>query len=256
VEGVSLLSAMMKTAAFGIALSQSVAAFRPPAVHAAPLLHFSFSPTSMCPYGRGCATMLSGDELDALDTSDSWEAQAEAERLWLENQKEQQKKEQRSEPDEPYRAEWRVDEDAHLGLGDDGDDMELADWRSVRAAERLLAQVPAATNIVGSSEPASTPTPVSTPTRVSTPAQPTGATTAANVDRAAQHKQLMNALGAVIGSLTRLEEQMGKQTEALNRVAAQSSAPPSAASSKPLAEGEWDGVVDESAYFDYDIDDV
>ena len=79
---------------------------------------------------RASVFLQHGDELDALDTSDDWEAQLAEMRAWEASQK----------STAPSAGSDGVDEEAHLGLGPD-DDEETPEARSVRQLAEKQAAV-------------------------------------------------------------------------------------------------------------------
>jgi len=205
---------------------------------------------SMPPRCRSPLLMASDDEdedaLDAMDTVSDWDAELAEMKAWEASQKASE-----PAPDDPF----VVDEDAHLGLGDDDDEDPAAQ------ALRQITEKQAAlmlNRIEGQSAQA-----------------------------APSDKAVLTSLEAVLNALAVLGDKVDHLTTKLDNLSAAqpaatvdattepaatkaSSEPPAAkASSVPAAEttdaavpaaeskeDQWDGQVDESAWFDDDGDDM
>ena len=209
------------------------------------------------------------DELDAMDTSDSWDDQLAMQEAWLAAQK---KKQGQAAAPEPEADGLDVDEEAHYDFTDPDDD-DRPDWRDVRAGVvgKRASELSILSGVIGQR-----------------PSSPPPAPAAAPADTA--------ALEAVVRTLARLEEKIDRIEKAMrleekiDRIgeamgieppspppadAAPSSPPPAAAepaaaaAPKPPAEApkkpsaplaprtmaEDEPHVDEDAYFDDDPDD-
>jgi len=169
------------------------------------------------------------DEIDALDTSDSWESQMAEQRLW---QVEQVAKDIDQQAN---LADWAVDEGAHLGLGDDAAPDEdkvtpdtVEDFKQKLVDMEVLNQVRSAAG---------------------------GAPGAA--DNELSNKRVLTSLESVIGQLIRLDKKLDALTSKVDKLAARgvSGAAPAAPAAPAVDDGGWDGDAMEGAYFDYDDDD-
>jgi len=181
---------------------------------------------------------LDDGEVDAYDTSDSWEEQLAAQRAWL---AEEQKK---AESAKGGQEGEHVDESVHVGLGDGDSSQEDEDGFGAynAAAFRELEHARAAKLLrVVEAHQAE---------RASDAAfEPSAAPSASTSDGAdaAALKRLTVSFEAVISSLTRIESKVEEMSAKIQKLE-------SALLSKGVITGEdaeqWDGVVDESAYFD------
>lgn len=183
---------------------------------------------------------LDDDEIDAMDTSDSWESQLAALTTWQEAQTELPDKKTEASADWTSAAvDWRIDEDAHLGLGDTGYDDDIGgveDFKQKLVASQLLDQVRTAAAAGGTG---------------------TGGEDGSN-------KRVLTALEGVLNALNRLDRKidllLALRGDAVNVKRLQSngaSGGDDVAMIPASGQGadEWDGEVDESAYFDYNADD-
>jgi hypothetical protein len=165
-------------------------------------------------------------ELDALDTSDSWDEQLVAQKKW-----EQEQAAKTYKSNHPaYLAEWGVDEEAHFGLGDaeyDDDPGGVENFKQKLMASELLKQVRSAAG---------------------------GMPGAADSDLS--NKRVLTSLESVISILIRLDGKLDAVMARLDKLEKLgSSGAPGDAPAPPKDAGEWDGQVVEGAYFDYDADD-
>lgn len=199
------------------------------------------------------------DELDAMDTSDSWDEQLAMQEAWLAAQK---KKQGKAADPEPEPDGLTVDEEAHYDF-DDPDDDDRPDWREVRGgvAGQRASELSILSGIVGQRQPS--PPPAAAPA----------------AGPAADDIRVM--LDAVVRTLARLEEKIDRIEEAMDIQPpsqppdAPPSPPPAAEPTdkespvaKPAAEApkpsaplaprtmaEDEPHVDETAYMDDDPDD-
>jgi hypothetical protein len=168
-------------------------------------------------------------EVDALDTSDSWDDQLLAQRKW---EQEQTAKTEAAKK-EATMADWGVDEEAHFGLGDDAeydaDPGGMEDFKQKLMASEVLKQVRSAAD-----------------------AAP-GAT-----DSDLSNKRVLTSLASVISTLIRLDTKLDAVIARLDKMEKKrgaSSAAPADAPGPPKDAGGWDGQVIEGSHFDYDADD-
>ena len=196
------------------------------------------------------------DELDALEGCDSWEEQMAEQAMW----EAEMAKKQSTPPKNTFgsgnemsgndNAAVPVDESAHLGLGDDDDET------PAEIAARQIAEKKASEFYTRVTASAAVP----------------------------ETKRLMTSLEAVLNSMMRLETKVEKLTTKVDNLQAKLDKRPAAAESAaatppadvtgnattpatpatpaapavpdaPDVSGGWDGVEDESAYFDDDDDD-
>lgn len=162
-------------------------------------------------------------EVDALDTSESWDEQVQAQKQWEQEQ---------AANKGATRAEWAVDEEAHFGLGDDAeyddDPGGVEDFKQKLMASELLKQVRSAAG---------------------------GIPGAADSDLS--NKRVLTSLESVISTLIRLDGKLDAVMARLDKMEKQglSGAPGAAPPVPPKDAGGWDGEVIEGSYFDYDADD-
>lgn len=166
-------------------------------------------------------------EVDALDTSESWEEQLLAQKQW--EQEQTAKKEAANK--EATLAEWGVDEEAHFGLGDDAeyddDPGGVENFKQKLMASELLKQVRSAAG---------------------------GTPGAADSDLS--NKRVLTSLESVISTLIRLDGKLDAVITRLDKMDKRGvSGAPGEAPAPPKDANGWDGEVIEGAYFDYDSDD-
>lgn len=167
---------------------------------------------------------IDDEELDAMDTSDTWDAQLEAQRRWEADQAAK-----KTERPQTNRADWYVDEEAHFGLGDNAehdDDLGgVENFKQKLMASELLNQVREAAG---------------------------GASGSA--DNELSNKRILTSLESVISTLIRLNDKIDSVIAKLERMEKEgqsgASTPP-----PPIDDGGWDGDAIEGAHFDYDDDD-
>ena len=148
------------------------------------------------------------DELDAADTSDPWDAQIAEEAAWRASQ---------AGASDPH-----VDEEAHLGLGDDDDEPDDTAMSLLREIERRR-----------------------------NPLEPPAAGGGGDGETAKQLSRLLNSASSILSAVARLDEKVERLERKLEKLALQGPAPLDA----PAEAGGWDGTGDEFAHQDYDIDD-
>ena len=195
-----------------------------------------------------------GEEMDAMDTSDSWDDQLAMQQAWLAAQK----KTQGEAPDpEPEADGLSVDEEAHYDFDEPGDNVGY-DWRAVRAGVtgKRASELSILSGMIG--RPPSSPPPA--------PAAADAGTLEA----------VVRTLARLEEKIDRIEKAMGIETPSPPPAAAAPPSPPPAgaeptakAAPKPPAKApkkpsaplaprtmaEDEPHVDESAYMDDDPDD-
>lgn len=175
------------------------------------------------------------DELDAFDTSDSWDEQAAAQAAW---EKSESVAKGGDVPPPPVDYGWAVDEEAHYDLGDDDEDEPLP-----KDPLSVLRQVTQAK----SSAPASAPASVA--------GSPNTVTLTVSVD---PDTVMVNkvSLASVLTTLMRIEEKVDKLIKKVDKLESSPVSTASAAASSVESDtGGWNGEIDEMAYFDDDPDD-
>lgn len=176
------------------------------------------------------------DELDAFDTSDSWDEQEAAEAAWKAAQQAEASASATPSGKSSLDEGTGVDEDAHLGLGDDDDEspeeIKLRQQAEKQAAI-MLRQIQSNAAAVGGSPGLDT-------------------------------QRLMTSLGSVLRAIGRLSDKLDDISEKVDALQAASNSatlatPSFGVESVPALskkdEFEWDGTIDESAWFDDDDDD-
>ena len=186
------------------------------------------------------------EELDAEDTVDSWDAQLAEMEAWAAQQKAQ---ETSSDASSILDSDTGVDEDAHFGLGDDDDDEDAAGRALRQLTEKQASLV---LRRIEEQQAAQSP-----------PSDKAVLTSLSAVLTS------LNALTAKVDALTlkvdKLQQKMDSASTAPASTEVASAEPETApaatdatppAPPAPPAAPEWDGNVDESAWFDDDGDDM
>eukprot|EP00746_Dinoflagellata_sp_MGD_P011985 gnl/MRDRNA2_/MRDRNA2_125363_c0_seq1.p1 gnl/MRDRNA2_/MRDRNA2_125363_c0~~gnl/MRDRNA2_/MRDRNA2_125363_c0_seq1.p1 ORF type:complete len:346 (+),score=93.58 gnl/MRDRNA2_/MRDRNA2_125363_c0_seq1:63-1100(+) len=189
------------------------------------------------------------DELDAMDTSDAWEDQIAEMRAWEASQKQQASAGQQQEvvpmPKSSADDQWDGEVDEGAWFDDEAEDEDPKERAARQLAEKQAAELLARIESTrgGSVSPSEAAQAVS-PDRVMTSLE-----------------SILNAIASLNQKVDAMDAKINAKLDRLSKAApatsdgASAPSPPSAPSSDAKESGEeWDGQVDESAWFDEDAD--